>query len=278
LHYQPQVTLRAGALGISAMVRWAHPELGLIGPERFLPLAEDGGLLPPLVEWLCETACAQALCWSELGLGPVHLALPLPTHRKLAWTELTARLQSCLRGAGLSPARLEVEIPEPVLLADAAAGGAGLAALDRTGVRIALGGFGSGPMSLRGLPLDLLDTIKLARELHHDVPHDRRRSALVKAMVCLAKDLGMRVVADAVDRHDQLGFLRRAGCDAVQVFMSCPPLPAAACTGWLRQASSRRGATPEGAAQPPGGADGARLPAGADGARPGNAGPLSRAG
>jgi diguanylate cyclase len=78
LQYQPQVTLRAVALGISALVRWAHPELGLIGPERFLPLAEDSGLLPPLIEWLCNTACAQALCWSELGLGPVHLAVPLP--------------------------------------------------------------------------------------------------------------------------------------------------------------------------------------------------------
>jgi diguanylate cyclase (GGDEF)-like protein len=270
LHYQPQVTLRPGSLGISAMVRWAHPELGLIGPERFLPLVEDSGLLPLLTDWLCEAACAQARHWSELGLGPVHLAVPLLSHQQPAWTELAAHLHSCLRSAALSPARLEVEVGEPLLLADTEAGGAGIAALDEIGVRIALNGFGTGPMSLRGLPLGVLDTIKLARELHHDVPDDQQRSALVRAIVLLAKDLGQRVVAEAVDRHDQLAFLRHAGCDAVQAFMSCPPLPAAACTSWLRQASSRQS----------GGRDGAATsrPAAAGGPRPAYPQPLPRAG
>jgi diguanylate cyclase len=270
LHYQPQVTLRAGSLGISAMARWAHPELGLIGPERFLPLVENSGLLPPLMEWLCEAACGQARYWSELGLGPVHLAVPLLTDRQPAWTELAARLQACLRDAGLAPAWLEVEVTEPLLLADVEAGGAGVGALDAIGVRIALNGFGSGPMSLRGLPLDLLDTIKLARELHHDAPNDQRRSALIRAIVSLAKDLGLRIVAEAVDRHDQLAFLRRTGCDAVQAFMSCPPLPAAACTSWLRQASSRHGSGRGAAALP--------RPAAASVLRPGYSQSLSPAG
>ena len=270
LHFQPQVTLRAGSLGISAMVRWAHPELGLIGPERFLPLVEDSSLLPPLTDWLCEAACAQARYWSELGLGPVHLAVPLLTYQQPGWTEFAARLESCLRDAAVPPARVEIEIAEPLLLADAEVGGAGLAALNEIGVRIAVNGFGSGPMSLRSLPLGLLDTIKLARELHHDVPDDHRRSALVRAIVSLASDLGLRVVAEAVDRHDQLAFLRRTGCDAVQAFMSCPPLPAAACTSWLRQASSRHG----------GGRDLAptSLSAAADSSRPVYPQPLSRAG
>lgn len=240
LHYQPQVTLRPGALGISAMVRWAHPELGLIGPERFLPLAEDSGLVPPLTEWLFEAACAQARYWSELNLGPVHLALPLLSRQQLRWSGLPGRLQDYLRDAQLAPARLEIEIAEPLLLADADAGGAGLAALEEIGVRIALDGFGSGPMSLRSLELGLLHTIKLVREMHQEVPDDQQRGALIRAIVSLAKDLGLRVVAEGVDRHDQLAFLRRIGCDAVQAFMSCPPLPADACTSWLRQASSRR--------------------------------------
>jgi diguanylate cyclase len=241
LHYQPQVTLAPGALGISAMVRWAHPELGLIGPERFLPLAEDSGLVPQLTEWLCQAACLQARYWSELDLGPVHLALPLLSRQQLRWSGLPGRLQDHLRNAHLSPARLEIEIAEPLLLADAAAGGAGLAALDDIGVRIALDDFGSGPMSLRSLELGLLDTIKLVRAMHQEVPDDQQRGALVRAVVSLAKDLGLRVVAEGVDRHDQLAFLRRVGCDAVQAFMSCPPLPADACTSWLRQASARRG-------------------------------------
>src|SRR5690606_11863863 len=157
LHFQPQVTLRPGSLGISAMVRWAHPELGLIGPERFLPLAEDSGLLPPLTEWLCEAACTQARYWSELNLGPVHLALPLLSRQQLRWSSLPGLLEEHLRAAALAPARLEVELAEPLLLADAEAGGAGLAALDAIGVRIALDDFGSGPMSLRSLELGLLD-------------------------------------------------------------------------------------------------------------------------
>jgi diguanylate cyclase (GGDEF)-like protein len=240
LHYQPQVTLCPGALGISAMVRWAHPELGLIGPERFLPLAEDSGLMLPLTEWMCQAACAQARYWSELDLGPVHLALPLLSRQQLRWSGLPGRLQDCLRDARLAPARLELEIAEPLLLQDADAGGAGLAALDDIGVRIALDDFGSGPMSLRSLELGLLDTIKLVRAMHQEVPDDQQRGALVRAIVSLAKDLGLRVVAEGVGRHDQLAFLRRVGCDAVQAFMSCPPLPADACTSWLRQASARR--------------------------------------
>ena len=240
LHFQPQVTLRPGSLGISAMVRWAHPELGLIGPERFLPLAEDSGLLPPLTEWLCEAACTQARYWSELNLGPVHLALPLLSRQQLRWSSLPGLLEEHLRAAALAPARLEVEIAEPLLLADAEAGGAGLAALDAIGVRIALDDFGNGPMSLRSLELGLLDTIKLVRAMHQEVPDDQQRGAVIRAVVALAKDLGLRVVAEGVDRHEQLAFLRRVGCDAVQAFMSCPPLPADACTAWLRQASSRR--------------------------------------
>jgi EAL domain-containing protein (putative c-di-GMP-specific phosphodiesterase class I) len=107
-------------------------------------------------------------------------------------------------------------------------------------VRLALDGYGRGPTSLRGLQLGVLDTLKLARELHQEVPADPQRSAVVAAVVALARALGLRVVAEGVDRQEQLVCLRRYGCDAVQAFMSCPPLPAEACAGWLRQAVARR--------------------------------------
>jgi EAL domain-containing protein (putative c-di-GMP-specific phosphodiesterase class I) len=129
---------------------------------------------------------------------------------------------------------------EELLLADADAGGMGVAALREVGARIALDGFGRGSMSLRALQLGVLDTLKLAREIHQHVPDDQRCGALVRALIALGKDLGLRVVAEGIDRHEQLGFLRRSGCDAVQAFMSSPPLPADACTGWLRRASARR--------------------------------------
>jgi diguanylate cyclase (GGDEF)-like protein len=231
LHYQPQVTLTPGALGISALIRWSHPQLGLIGQERFLSLAEDTGLLEALTNWLFEAACRQARRWHDQGLDRVHLAVPLLSRQQLAWSGLTERLGVCLRAAGLAPGSLEIELGEELLLNAADAGGGALAALKALGVRLALDGYGRGPTSLRGLQLGVLDTLKLARELHQDVPADAQRTAVVGAIIALARELGLRVVAEGVDRR---------GCDAVQAFMSCPPLPAEACTSWLRQASARR--------------------------------------
>jgi diguanylate cyclase (GGDEF)-like protein len=240
LHYQPQVTLTPGALGISALIRWRHPQLGLIGPERFLSLAEENGLLEAITDWLFDAACGQARRWREQGFERVHLALPLLSRQQLAWSALPGRLGAALGAAGLYPGSVEVELAEELLLADLDAGGAALAALKEQGVRLALDGYGRGPTSLRGLQVGLLDTLKLARELHQDVPTDLRRSAVVAAVVALARALGLRVVAEGVDRQEQLICLRRYGCDAVQAFMSCPPLPAEACAGWLRHAAARQ--------------------------------------
>jgi diguanylate cyclase (GGDEF)-like protein len=245
LHYQPQVTLTPGVLGISARIRWRHPQLGLIGPERFLPLAEDSGLLEVLTDWLFEATCRQARRWQDQGMEHLHLALPLLSRRQLAWSGLTEQLGAQLRAAAVAPGSLEIELDEELLLA--ASGGDKLSALKDLGVRLALDGYGRGPTSLRGLQAGVLDTLKLARELHQDVPGDAQRSALVGALVVLARELGLRIVAEGVDRQEQLAYLRRCGCDAVQGFMSCPPLPAEACTSWLRQASGRR----EGGRAPP---------------------------
>jgi diguanylate cyclase (GGDEF)-like protein len=239
LHYQPQVTLTPGALGISALIRWRHPQLGLIGPERFLSLAEENGMLEAITGWLFEAACAQARRWRDQGIERVHLALPLLSRQQLAWSGLSGRLGAALRAAGLRPGSLEIELAEELLLGAADGGGTVLAALKEQGVRLALDGYGRGPTSLRGLQLGVLDTLKLARELHQEVPADPQRSAVVAAVVALARALGLRVVAEGVDRQEQLVCLRRYGCDAVQAFMSCPPLPAEACAGWLRQAVAR---------------------------------------
>jgi len=240
LHYQPQVTLTAAELGIAGQLRWRHPELGLIGPERFLPLAEDGGLLAELTEWMLSAGCAQLCRWRELGANLPHLALPLLSRRQLAWTGLAPGLGEILERAGLPPDRLELELDEDILLADLDAGRGGLRALERLGVRIALGGYGRGPTSLRGFRAGVLDTLKLSRELLDGVPEQAEPTALVGTLIELARDLGLRVVAEGVERQAQLALLRRRGCDAVQALMSCPPLPAEACTSWLIEAAGRR--------------------------------------
>ena len=263
LHFQPQVALTPGVLGVAALVRWAHPELGLIGSERFLPLAEDSGLLEPTTAWLLETACRQAARWQERGLVQVQVAVPIWSRQQMAWTGLVKELDERLRGLRLAPAKIEIELAEELLLADGEVGGNTVAALEELGVRLALDGYGRGPTSLKGLQLAPLDTVKLARELLQGVPDEARPSALLEAIVTLARELGLRVVAEGAERQAQLAFLRRAGCDALQAFMSCPPLPAEACTSWLHQAVGRR-------PWPPAGHDGAepRAPATAASSEP----------
>jgi diguanylate cyclase (GGDEF)-like protein len=286
LHYQPQINLGHGAMaaeagiGIAGLLHWDHPQLGLIGAERFVPLAEDSGMLDALTEWMLDAACAQACAWQAMGFQQCHLAVPLLSRRQLAWSGLAQRIRDCVHVARLGCRRLEIELDEEVLLSESVAG---LRALKELGVRIALDGFGRGPTSLRSLQLDILDTLKLAREWHHDpeadaaLPHAGREAAsptpqngtvghgaVVGAIVTLARDLGLRVVAEAVDDPDQLAFLRRRGCTAVQGLMSNAPLPAAACTSWLRKATRRlhRASPPAGMSDAQAGPAEAALPAG----------------
>jgi diguanylate cyclase (GGDEF)-like protein len=265
LHYQPQISLAAAEIGIAGLLRWDHPELGLMGAERFMPLAEDSSVLEALTDWMFEAACAQGCAWQAMGFHQLHLAVPLLSRRQLAWSGLAQRLQDRVHAAGLDPRHLEIELGEEILLSEPATG---LRALKELGVRIALDGFGRGPTSLRSLQLGVLDTLKLAREWHHQPSADAAlaasrqsrapsratgarqivnigHSSVVGAIITLARELGLRVVAEAVDDPTQLAFLRRRGCSAVQGLMTDTPLPAEACTSWLRKATRRRrAATP----------------------------------
>jgi diguanylate cyclase (GGDEF)-like protein len=263
LRYQPQINLidarmqaaTAAGIGLAGLLHWDHPQLGLIGAERFTALAEDSGMLDALTDWMIEAACAQGHAWQDMGFHHLHLAVPLLSRRQLAWSGLAQRLQDCLHAAGLDASRLEIELGEDVLLGESATG---LQALKELGVRIALEGFGRGPTSLRSLQLGVLDTLKLAREWHHrsadgDPAHahfgpgpDPRcaiasgHAAVVGAIITLARELGLRVVAEAADDPMQLAFLRRRGCTAVQGIVSGALLPPHACTSWLRKATRRR--------------------------------------
>jgi diguanylate cyclase (GGDEF)-like protein len=261
LRYQPQIDLGdVGAgpgPGIAGLLHWDHPRLGLLGAERFMPLAEDSSTLEELTDWMLEAACTQAQAWQAMGFRQLHVAVPLLSRRQLAWSGLTRRIQGCLHSAGLDAGRLEIELAEEVLLSESAPG---LGALKDLGVRIALDGFGRGPTSLRSLQLGILDTLKLARVWHHEAPagDDARQTGprpgttppcaghteVVGATIALARALGVRVVADGVDDPAQFAFLRRRGCSAVQGLMGGAPLPPQACTAWLRRATRRRGPAP----------------------------------
>jgi EAL domain-containing protein (putative c-di-GMP-specific phosphodiesterase class I) len=240
LHFQPQVTLRPGELGLASLVRWRHPELGVVDADRFRSLAEDTGLLEPLTDWLLAAASAQIRRWHDMGLHALHVAVPILSRRQLAWSPLAGRVAEQLERDGVDPGSLELEIDERLLLEEVEAGGATLPSLHGLGVRIAVAGFGSGSTSLMLLRDAPLRTLKLARTLLEGVPKDMPCGLFVAAIVRLAKQLGLRVVAEGVESQAQLQMLRREGCDAVQAFMSCPPLPADSCTDWLHQAAGRR--------------------------------------
>jgi diguanylate cyclase len=239
LHFQPQVTLCAPELGLASLVRWRHPELGLVDAERIRVMAEDAGLVEALTDWLIGAACRQARRWRDAGLRRLHIAVPLLSRRQLGWSQLADRLDARLRAEDLPPHWLELEVDERLLLEELAAGGAALPPLRELGVRIALDGFGSGPSSLNLLRDAPLSTVKLARAFLQGAPQDEHRALFTGAVIALAKRLGLRLVAEGIENQAQLQMLRGQGCDAVQAFISCPPLPAEACTDWLREAAAR---------------------------------------
>jgi diguanylate cyclase (GGDEF)-like protein len=239
VHFQPQVSFGAAELGLAVWLHWRHPELGLVDAAQIRALAEDTGLVEPLTDWLIRTACGHAGEWQKAGFERVHVAVPVLSRRQLGWSRLADRVGAILAGTGLAPERLELEIPEALLMQEVAGGSAVLRALDALGVRLAVDGFGAGPMSLTLLNEAPIDTVKLSRRLVGGTPDDRRRTAVLRAVIRLCRELGLRVVADGPEGHAQLQLLRREGCHAVEALMSGPPLPAAACLTWLRHASGR---------------------------------------
>ena len=240
LLFQPQVTLAPGPVGLATIVRWDHPGYGEVEAEDFRALAERAGLMEELTDWLIRAACAQARRWVSQGFGPLHLAVPIYSRRQLAWSGLAERVEEQCRLHGIPPAALELEIEEQLLLEELLAGGAAFDSLRRSRVRIAVARFGAGPTSLMVLRDAPVHTLKLARELIHDTPRDEHRTLFVSSIVELARTLRLRLVAEGIENKAQLQMLRRAGCDAVQAIISCPPLPERDATAWLRRAQQRQ--------------------------------------
>ncbi len=239
LLFQPQVTLSTADLGLAALLRWPDGPEGTRDFDAVCALAEAAALTEPLTDWLLAAACAQAARWRAGGLGPLHVAVPLLSRRQLAWSDLARRLGEHLAAANLVPGELELEVDEALLLPADDGAARTLAAVRELGVRLAVTGYGAGTTSLtllRDLPLT---TVKLARQVLAGVPQHETRTLLARTMIRLAVELELRVVAEGVESQAQLQLLRQLGCDAAQALLCCPPLPAAKCADWLRQAARR---------------------------------------
>ncbi|MEK0082175.1 EAL domain-containing protein [Benzoatithermus flavus] len=236
--FQPQVMLRPAELGLAVVPRWHHATLGTLEGRELATLAAAGPG-EALTDWLIDAACRQARSWREGGLKGLHIAVPLPSCLPLARSRLAERVEALLAATGLPADRLELECDERLLLEELEDGMRMLLPLRELGVRLAVGGLGAGPISLAVLRDAPLRTVKLGRLLLRGMSEDRRRALTASAVMTLARQLGLRLVAEGVESQNQIQLLRAEGCDAVQSPLSCPPLPADACTDWLRLAARR---------------------------------------
>jgi|GEM_PF-309969 len=233
LHFQPQVDLATGTIhGTEALIRWNSPELGMVSPAEFIPIAEDTGMIVPIGAWILRTACLQARAWEEAGV-PMRVAVNLSA-RQFQQDNLAEMIADILRETALAPAMLEVELTESMLMKDTASAKATLDKLHAMGVQISIDDFGTGYSSLsylKRLPIQLLKIDQsFVRDIHTD-PDDR---AIVTAVIALAHSLKLRVVAEGVETEEQLRFLRSHRCDIMQGYLFSRPLPGDAVTDLLR--------------------------------------------
>jgi diguanylate cyclase (GGDEF)-like protein/PAS domain S-box-containing protein len=235
IFYQPVISLYDGeCVGVEALVRWQHPERGLVAPREFIPLAEETGLIVPIGAWLLETACAQAVEWQRSRRDPARFRLSVNlSGRQLQTSELAPLVRGVLEVVGLAPDSLCVEITESVLMDDADAGVGALKALKAIGVRVSVDDFGTGYSSLGYLRRFPVDEVKIDRSFVARLGIDPEDAAIVAAVVSLGHALGMGVVGEGVETEAQLDALRDLGADAAQGFFFAPPQPAGDLTAVL---------------------------------------------
>ncbi|HZQ84169.1 MAG TPA: EAL domain-containing protein [Acidimicrobiales bacterium] len=226
LHYQPKVTVQTGRVeGVEALVRWRHPELGLLGPDRFIPLAEETGLIVPLGEWVLETACAQANEWVNAGYPPIQMAVNLSA-RQFQLQAIPEMVASVLRRTGLDPTLLELELTESLALQGDDHTREALEQLVAMGVRCAVDDFGVGFSNFGYLDTLPIHEIKIDKTFVAKIGEDSEQPALVVGIIALGRGLGLKVVAEGVENRRQLDVLRALDCDTIQGFFFSKPLPA----------------------------------------------------
>jgi diguanylate cyclase (GGDEF)-like protein/PAS domain S-box-containing protein len=238
IHYQPLLDMTAQAItGFEALLRWRHPERGLVPPADFIPLAEETGLIGPIGDWVLQTACRDAAGWP----GALSVAVNL-SPAQFRDTRLVESVTAALAEAGLPPARLEVEITESVLLADNPAVLQALHALPALGVRIAMDDFGTGYSSLSYLRSFPFDKIKIDRPFVRDVQASDESAAIVRAILSLGRTLGLTTTAEGVETDAQLQYVREHGCDQAQGYLVDRPLAPADMARLLARLAPQRAA------------------------------------
>jgi EAL domain-containing protein (putative c-di-GMP-specific phosphodiesterase class I) len=226
VYYQPQVDGQSGKImGAEALVRWNHPERGLVLPAEFIPVAEEAGLITELGEWVLRTACEQTTTWREQGIHPMRIAVNLAA-KQCQDPRLVKKVADVLRETRLEAACLELEVTEGSLIADSASTITSLRSFREMGIRVSLDDFGTGYSSLsylRNLPLD---TLKIDQSFVRSLTTDPSGAAITAAIIAMAHILGLKVIAEGVETELQLAFLKERGCNEFQGYLFGKPMPA----------------------------------------------------
>ncbi|OOG25577.1 diguanylate cyclase [Thioalkalivibrio denitrificans] len=235
VHYQPVVSLSDGQVhSVEALVRWNHPERGMIPPDQFIPVAEESGLITGLGDWVTERACTQISAWDARGLPALAVAINLSAVQ-FRRDGLVSRLAGSLRSHGLAAHRLHIEITESLLMQKHGHVEETLRTLDAMGMVLAIDDFGTGYSSLSYLRHFPIHVLKVDRSFVNDMVHSPDSRALVEAIVAMAHALRLRVVAEGVETEEQLTALRAMGCDCVQGYLLARPMPPGELADWLEQ-------------------------------------------
>jgi diguanylate cyclase (GGDEF)-like protein/PAS domain S-box-containing protein len=233
LQYQPQMDLVTGRIfAVEALIRWRHPERGLVAPGDFIPLAEETGLIGPIGDWTLRAACRQNKAWQLSGLPPIVVSVNVSA-RQFQEKDWVERVAAALRDSGLEARYLELELTESLIMEDVQQAVTTMHRLEQLGVHLAIDDFGTGYSSLSSLKRFPVGRLKIDRSFVKDLPDDGDDAAIARAVISLAHTLQLRVIAEGVETREQVDFLREAGCDEIQGFYLSRPVDARALQALL---------------------------------------------
>ena len=225
LYYQMQVDDNGHIVGAEALIRWIHPQRGMVSPAQFIPLAEEIGMILPIGDWVIEQACAQLKKWE---MDPVMRKLKLSVNvspRQLSQPYFVEQVKEAIEKTGIRASQLKLELTESFILHDVDDAIEKMQELRRIGIRFAMDDFGTGYSSLAYLTRLPLEQLKIDQSFVRDIPRDKNSSVMVRTIINIANNLGLEVVAEGVETDDQLAFLRQYGCNKFQGYLFGKPVP-----------------------------------------------------
>jgi diguanylate cyclase (GGDEF)-like protein len=237
LLYQPQVDLRSGRIfAVEALIRWRHPQLGIVSPDKFIPVAEESGLITLIGDWVLRKACKQNRAWQDAGLAPINVSVNVSA-RQFREKNWIGRVVEALKESGLDAKYLELELTESLIMQDVDQAIATMKRLQGLGVQLSIDDFGTGYSSLSALKSFPVARLKIDKSFVRDLPHDENDRAVATAVISLGQRLNLRVIAEGVETDAQVAFLRDNNCDEMQGYLFSKPAPPEEISAMLKRPS-----------------------------------------